>query len=1456
MSRGLLMSVIGVALLAMAGTAWADWDPGDGHKMHFPQYPNEYGWNVYSSDGAVLADDWQCSDSGFVNDIHFWGSWKNGDAGLINGFTITIYSNIPEDPPYFHSRPGTVLWGPYYISDFVDRHIVPTPEAWEGWFDPFAPEELWPDHDNFYQYNITNIQDIPSIPEPFFQIEGEIYWLAISADVESGPAPTYWGWKSSYMHFMDDAVFEGQGWEELFEPDLGPVYNNFSVTVDESGHVTDGWGDYAWDNQWFWYSDEDPGWWNIWFYDHPLSFERWKEVYVTGTVRTATGMGGLTGDITIAVNWSTPAWSEVGNPPGEPRRPPLNEDLDPMNPADYLMRYILYSGPVTDMPQDIGELGYSVSEYNPEWVSIDVQGSNFILDGAVSHQCVGSEPQSMDLAFVINGTTGDLTGACCWPDGTCTIETQVDCEDAAMINGTYMGDGSVCAGDADGDGVDDLCGNITLIGACCRPDGTCYVTSQGLCEAAGDTYKGDYTACLGDSDGDLVDDICEDPPGACCLDDGTCVLATAADCLAQSGDYLGDGSVCLGDGDMNGIDDACEEATDLKWFQPPDLSPEGMDVNGTYSDIVPYVLATDFQCTSPGPILEIHVFSSWYHDYLPLGDPRAVSFNLSIHTDIPDPDGDGPEYSMPGEMICFYPDYMDFDVRVYADDLVEGWLEPPDNFEPDGDHVCWEYIFHLPGDCLQEGTPYLPIVYWLDVQAFPHDAQAFWGWKTAVPPHWNDDAVWAIGEDGPAGAPNWNELYLAGTGYPYTPGDVDGDWDVDQDDVNYLQNWLMYGGPVPPYTVGGGFYPAADPNGDCFHDVTDITYLASYVNGMGPAPIYCPQYPPGTQGRSLDLALAIYGGDLEPTGACCYQDGSCADGMTAADCAASGGDYGGDGSTCAGTDNDANGVDDFCDGIVTLGACCYGDPAAPSCINTTQTVCEAAGGLAGTWYAGQDCATFTCPVTVGACCYEDGSCADGMTQADCETSGGEYGGDGSACAGADGDGNGVDDFCDDIVTLGACCYGPPAMVMQCVNTTQEICGQTLNGTWYAGEDCATFTCPEDEIMKWEQPPDLEPTGMDIYAMDDPIMGQFILADDFLCQSTGPITEIHIWGSWYNDIYPGDPSNITFTLSIHADIPAQQSPNGWSVPGPLLCLYEFGPGDFEVAEWPVMAYEGFMIPPQDWIPEGDHNCWEYIFHIPDEACIQHGTEQEPIVYWLDVQARPTVAPSPAAFGWKTTPLPFNWNDDAVFAVGAEPIEDPVAWTEMIYPQGHPWFPESINMAFSIYSVPGPDTCAGQMPGDYDSDGDIDINDLTDLTAYVNGLPGAYEATPKANGDFNGDCRVNNWDILDMTAHLFTGGPGPVDCTCLDPYGPCCIGIVGNANLDPAEQVTIGDISVMIDAKFITGTCDGILHCLTEADVNLTGMATPDCDDITIGDISTLIDHLFISGPTVLLLPDCY
>jgi hypothetical protein len=284
-------------------------------------------------------------------------------------------------------------------------------------------------------------------------------------------------------------------------------------------------------------------------------------------------------------------------------------------------------------------------------------------------------------------------------------------------------------------------------------------------------------------------------------------------------------------------------------------------------------------------------------------------------------------------------------------------------------------------------------------------------------------------------------------------------------------------------------------------------------------------------------------------------------------------------------------------------------------------------------------------------------------------------------------------------------------------------------------------------------------------------------------------------------------------------------------------------------------EGWYDPVQEFYEfPADTRCFKYIFFLPDEQCVQLGTVEEPRVYWLDLQASLDVNPDQVAFGWKSA-IPPHWNDDAVWADGAQPPVVTSGWLEMRYPVPHPLAGHSFDLAFAVYGRSEVDTCALQLPGDFDNDGDIDNDDLTQLTAFVQGV-GTAPPIP-ANGDVNGDCRINDYDVRDLSDYLDSGLPVPVECTCVNPYPfrDCCIGKVGNVNLDPGELVTIGDISLAIDHLFIT---EPDLPCATEADVNQSGGLHPVTGpggDITIGDISLLIDHLFIAGPDVLILNDC-
>lgn len=201
-------------------------------------------------------------------------------------------------------------------------------------------------------------------------------------------------------------------------------------------------------------------------------------------------------------------------------------------------------------------------------------------------------------------------------------------------------------------------------------------------------------------------------------------------------------------------------------------------------------------------------------------------------------------------------------------------------------------------------------------------------------------------------------------------------------------------------------------------------------------------------------------------------------------------------------------------------------------------------------------------------------------------------------------------------------------------------------------------------MHWPQLPDLAATGMDVD------LSSVTLADDFKCTATGPIEDIHLWGSFRGDVLPPEGEDgVYFTLSIYSDIPAAN--NGWSRPGNLLWSKVFNSGQYAVRK----VYDG----PEGWydptanryLPNNHRQAYQYNFRIDQYPFIQ----QEGTIYWLAVRCYTSSTNS--SFGWKTTSLERRWNDDAVYsAAGA------AGWMEMTYPEQHRYKGLSIDMAFVI------------------------------------------------------------------------------------------------------------------------------------------------------------------------------
>jgi hypothetical protein len=203
MKRSVII-LIAFALCMGATLARADWDQGDPYK--WVQLPDPNGWDVNATAVEILADDFLCSETGWITDIHFWGSWKNGGVGTIDSIYLNIHEDVPagQDPERAYSHPGDVLWSRVLDPQTYGGVVI---REWgtgqQGWYDPATGEYSPDDHFETWQVNVF------LNPEDWFLQEGTaaeptVYWLSITAVLPAG-GPQF-GWKTSESHWNDDAV--------------------------------------------------------------------------------------------------------------------------------------------------------------------------------------------------------------------------------------------------------------------------------------------------------------------------------------------------------------------------------------------------------------------------------------------------------------------------------------------------------------------------------------------------------------------------------------------------------------------------------------------------------------------------------------------------------------------------------------------------------------------------------------------------------------------------------------------------------------------------------------------------------------------------------------------------------------------------------------------------------------------------------------------------------------------------------------------------------------------------------------------------------------------------------------------------------------------------------------------------------------------------------------------------
>lgn len=224
MKRVLVALMMIGALMFLAAPATADWFPGDDHKMHHPQLPDPQGWDVDFIWPNVVADDWKCSQTGPVSDVHLWFSVERDGPGVppeqilgaLQSIHLSIHKDIPVDESTTgYSMPGELLWERDITQVIVP--LIPAGQGDQGWADPLGGIWRRPDHQFFFQANMIEID------RPFIQQEGEIYWLDVSVKMAAGYDGPRIGWKTTKDVWNDDAVFllddatGAPAWQELWE---------------------------------------------------------------------------------------------------------------------------------------------------------------------------------------------------------------------------------------------------------------------------------------------------------------------------------------------------------------------------------------------------------------------------------------------------------------------------------------------------------------------------------------------------------------------------------------------------------------------------------------------------------------------------------------------------------------------------------------------------------------------------------------------------------------------------------------------------------------------------------------------------------------------------------------------------------------------------------------------------------------------------------------------------------------------------------------------------------------------------------------------------------------------------------------------------------------------------------------------------------------------------------------
>lgn len=262
----------------------------------------------------------------------------------------------------------------------------------------------------------------------------------------------------------------------------------------------------------------------------------------------------------------------------------------------------------------------------------------------------------------------------------------------------------------------------------------------------------------------------------------------------------------------------------------------------------------------------------------------------------------------------------------------------------------------------------------------------------------------------------------------------------------------------------------------------------------------------------------------------------------------------------------------------------------------------------------------------------------------------------------------------------ACCDRAVVLVTGLPNATHDIEVVDVGVGALGGDDIATFGAAAlggKVAYKWYQPPNpTQPDNM-FYGWNELSVwktdGQQVVADDWVCNTSDPVTDIHWWGSHLDWNRSSPPTDLPdrFHITIWDDVPAGAD-GSFSHPGTVV---------WEI----VRPYSEILITFVGWDYDPRMNRFDGAFRYDLDLFEEEWFLQDPAgtsnVYWISIAGEYDTLGPLYPWGWKTRPHDPAAPDDAVV------IEDPTdPINGSVYQAGHPitWPGEndSWDMAFEL------------------------------------------------------------------------------------------------------------------------------------------------------------------------------